>query len=273
MAIFSIVPATAQRLATGLLFVLIFSGIAHSATLYEQSLALLRQQTAGMSGGEYSFVVMGDNRGNDAVFRKALQKAAAIKPLFILHMGDISDAGSRAETTTFLETVRTTAPGIPMFVVFGNHEQRSVFEQLIAPLEYSIDIPELQTTLAIANNADYKFDVKRRDKLREVLKKGRKLKFVAMHIPPKTPRWHWHTFVEGSLPLLNLLDEQKPAMVFYGHIHLYDNDVIKGTPQIISGGAGAPLVPFGFPGTPAYHLVLVRVKDGRASHEMIRLQE
>lgn len=40
-----------------------------------------------------------------------------------------------------------------------------------------------------------------------------------------------------------------------------------------TAGAGAPLVTFGFPGEPVYHIVVVRVKNGTATTEMVKVKE
>ena len=62
-------------------------------------------------------------------------------------------------------------------------------------------------------------------------------------------------------------------LAFYFHIHIYDRDVIKGVPSIITAGAGAPLSVFGFSGEPVYHILVVRVKDGAVTTEMVKLNE
>ncbi len=94
-----------------------------------------------------------------------------------------------------------------------------------------------------------------------------------MHIPPKTQRWNWHTFSDGAEELENVLAENGVRMAFYFHVHLYDRDVIKGVPSIITAGAGAPLAVVGFPGEPVYHIVVVRVKNGTVTTEMVRVNE
>jgi len=38
-------------------------------------------------------------------------------------------------------------------------------------------------------------------------------------------------------------------------------------------GRGAPLLKFGFPGEPACHIVLVRVKNGAVTTEMVKVNE
>ena len=64
----------------------------------------------------------------------------------------------------------------------------------------------------------------------------------------------------------------KVAAAFYGHVHLYDRDVLDGVEQIITGGAGAPLITSGFPGSPLHHIIVVQVKDGAVSCRMIEVE-
>ena len=93
-----------------------------------------------------------------------------------------------------------------------------------------------------------------------------------MHVPPKTERWNWHTFSDGAAELENALAENGVKAAFYFHIHLYARDEIKGVPSIITAGAGAPLISFGFPGEPVYHIVVVRVKNGTVTTEMVKVE-
>jgi Icc protein len=62
-------------------------------------------------------------------------------------------------------------------------------------------------------------------------------------------------------------------VAFYFHVHLYAREEINGIPSIITAGAGAPLVSFGFPGEPVYHIVVVRVKNGTVTTEMVQVNE
>ena len=99
------------------------------------------------------------------------------------------------------------------------------------------------------------------------------LAFVAMHTPPRTERWNWHTFSEGAPELIRLLADEGVTMAFFSHVHQFDRDMIGGVPAIISGGSGAPLVGRErFPGEPVHHLVVVRVRKGIAIAEMVPVQ-
>lgn len=244
----------------------------HAGTLYDRSLQKMEKIAQKASPQGFTFVVLGDNRDNDAIFRKSLQLAATYTPLFILHEGDFSMNGSQKEVDHFLEMVQATVPDIPLFVVPGNHEQKMPFNEKIGPLNFIIDNATLGFKVVVLDNSDYVLKSSDLGYLENQLTAKRRFKFVAMHVPPATRRWNWHTFSEGAPALIALLAEKKVTAAFYGHIHLYDRDEIKGVPHIISGGAGAPLILFGFPGDPSYHIVVVRVKDGGVTYEMVKIK-
>ncbi len=83
----------------------------HAASLYERSLEKLQAGIERVSPADYTFVVLGDSRENDSVFKKTLALAKTYNPLFILHGGDYSNKGSDKETDNFLEMVNSIVPG------------------------------------------------------------------------------------------------------------------------------------------------------------------
>lgn len=244
-----------------------------AASLYERSLEKLQAGIEHVSLSDFTFVVLGDSRGNDSILKNALALAKSYQPLFILHGGDYSDHGSDKETDHFLELLNSNVPDMPLFVVIGNHEKRRVFEQKIGPSNFSIDSAKLKLKMIAVDNADYVLKPPELSYLRNQLATKRENTFVAMHVPPKTKRWSWHTFSDGATVLENTLAESGVKVAFYFHVHLYDRDEIKGVPSIISAGAGAPLVTVGFPGEPVYHIVVVRVKNDTVTTEMVKVKE
>jgi 3',5'-cyclic-AMP phosphodiesterase len=244
-----------------------------AASLYERSLARLQAGIEHASPADFSFVVLGDSRGNDAIFNKALALARSHNPLFILHGGDYSDHGSNQETDHFLTLVNGSVPDVPLFVVLGNHENREVFAEKIGPAHFSLDSARLNLRVIAVDNAGDALKTPERSYLVSELAAKRENTFVAMHVPPKTKSWNWHTFSEGAVELENALAEHGVKAAFYFHVHLYARDEIKGVLSIITAGAGAPLIRAGFPGEPVYHFVLVRVKNGAVTTEMVKVNE
>ncbi len=252
---------------------LLWTTNAHAANLYERSLEKLQVGIENVSPDDFTFLVLGDSRGNDGIFKKALTLAKTYNPLFILHGGDYSDKGSNKETDHFLSLVNSGVPDVPLFVVVGNHENRKVFAEKIGPFNFSLDSARLKLRVIAVDNANDALKIPELHYLRNQLATKRESTFVTMHIPPKTKRWNWHTFSDGATELENVLAENRIKVAFYFHIHLYDQDEIKGVPSIITAGAGAPLVSFGFSGEPVCHIVLVRVKNGTVTTEMVKIQE
>lgn len=252
---------------------LVWTADTHAASLYERSLEKFQAGIEHVSPADFAFVVLGDSRGNDSIFKKALALAETYNPLFILHGGDYSDNGSDKETDHFLALVNGIVPDVPLFVVMGNHENRKVFAEKIGPSNFSLDSARLKLRMIAVDNASYALKIPELDYLRSQLTAKRENTFVAMHIPPKTKRWNWHTFSDGAAELENVLAENGVKVAFYFHIHLYARDEIKGVPSIITAGAGAPLVRLSFPGEPVYHIVLVRVKNGTVTTEMVKVNE
>lgn len=245
----------------------------HAASLYERSLEKLQVGIEHASPADFTFVVLGDSRDNDSIFKKALALAKTYNPLFILHGGDYSKNGSDKETDSFLAIVNSIVPDAPFFVVIGNHENRKVFAEKIGPSNFSLDSARLKLSVIALDNASYALKNAELDYLKGQLASKRENTFVAMHVPPKTPRWNWHTFSTGATELENALAENGVKMAFYFHVHLYARDVINGVPSIISAGAGAPLINTGFPGEPVYHIAVVRVKKGTVTAEMVKVSE
>jgi Icc protein len=94
----------------------------HSSTLHEGSLKKLEANLKTASPDDFMFVVLGDSRDNDEVFKKILTEVAKLKPLFILHGGDTVNTGTEERFNHFLDIVGRAIPEIPLFVAMGNHE-------------------------------------------------------------------------------------------------------------------------------------------------------
>lgn len=252
---------------------LLWSVAAQAATLHERSLQKLQAAIERASPGDFTFVVLGDSRDNDAVFKKTLALARVYDPLFILHGGDYSNKGSDKETDTFLAILDAVVPEVPVFVVIGNHENKRVFGERIGPFNFALDSAKLNLRVIAIDNESYLLKDAELNYLKAQLAAKRQHTFVAMHIPPKTARWQRHTFSAGADELVDTLAAHRVSAAFYFHVHLYDRDVVKGVPSIIGAAAGAPLALMGFPGEPVYHIVVVRVKGDTVTTEMVKLKE
>jgi 3',5'-cyclic-AMP phosphodiesterase len=253
----------------------------YSSTLYERSLQKLERNLQTASPDDFMFVVMGDSRDNDEILKKILTAAEKLKPLFILHGGDTVFTGREKKFNHFLDIAESALPDTPIFVVIGNHEltnnvknphDKQIFQEKIGPLNYALDIKRLGMRIVALDNSLYELTPTQLQYLEEQLTSRRKYKFVIMHIPPETHRWqHSRCFTKGADKLKQIVAEKKVSAAFFSHLHLYAQDEVKGVKYIITGGAAAPLhinIPFG---EHSYHFIVVRVKDGTVSTEVIRI--
>ncbi|GFE58657.1 metallophosphoesterase [Geobacter sp. AOG1] len=247
-------------------------GMAASGTLHAASLASLEKRIAAANVDDWRFVFLGDSRGNDEKFKEALRRAAEFDPLFILHGGDIAEKGTAAELLHFMKVVHEVSGLPPLFIVRGNHETDvGLYEKIIGPLNFTLDSQRLGFRLVAVDNAGYALKEKELAYLATMLDQSRPIQVVSMHIPPLTDRWSKHSFTEGKNELVSLMADRKVRLGLFSHIHQFDNDVIKGIPCIVSGGAGASLTWFGYSGEAAYHIVVVEVKMGKVSYRVVRL--
>jgi hypothetical protein len=241
--------------------------------LYERSMALFLAAQSKANPQDYSFVVLGDSRDGDAVFRKTLKLAKTFHPLFILHGGDYSPRGGEVETANFLSIVKQTVPEIPLFVAMGNHESCSVFGREIGPVDFTVQSKRLGFAMVVVDDSSDVLRPAQLAYLHSRLSEAPAIRFVAMHVPPRTESWKWHTFSEGSEELKGILARDKVAVAFFSHVHLFATGTYGGVPAVITGGAGAPLVTNGFPGEAMHHFVLVHVKNGKVTFEKIPVRD
>jgi predicted phosphodiesterase len=253
----------------------------HSLTLHERSLQKLEKNLQTASPDDFIFVVLGDSRDNDELFHKILVEAAKLRPLFILHGGDIVNTGTENKFNHFLDSVESTIPDTPIFVVMGNHElthtmkgdqRKKLFQEKIGPLNYALDTKELGMKVVGLDNSLYELTPTQLKYLEEQMTTARKNKFVIMHAPPETQKWkHTHCFSKGAERLIQIMSEKKVTVAFFGHLHLFAQDEIKGVKYIITGGAATPLHTKVAFGEAVYHFIVVRVKNGKVSTEVIRI--
>lgn len=260
------VPVLLRQWALLLLLVPISARVCLGATLHERSAAQLKVAEQTASPADYSFVVLGDSRAGDQVFKKALKMARSFRPLFILHGGDYSERGGEEETRRFLSLVSWSVPDIPLFVVRGNHEKnQELFARLIGPLNFTVASERLGLTLVAVDNSENVLKATELAYLRSQLSAAAGTRFVAMHVPPQTERWNRHTFSQGANDLKRILAKERVQGAFFFHVHSYDRSEFGGVPAFISGGAGAQLSSLGFPGESVHHILVVRLTNGKAS--------
>ncbi|MCD6118918.1 metallophosphoesterase [bacterium] len=229
----------------------------------------------GLDGG-FTFIVIGDTREGDKVHLKLLKQAEAYEPLFILNTGDYVSNGYQKEYEHYAGLVQSLR--IPILNVVGNHDvakETAAFDRHIGLRNWYFDYGNCR--FISLDNATGGFSRETLDFARKYLHTD-KTCFVAFHKPPAYDRWKVHSMdSDGSGgrggEMMELIASSNVALVFLGHIHLYDEMEIGGVPYVISGGGGAGLYKkYGF-GKAEYGFVVVKVGPDGVSHEWIPLEK
>jgi hypothetical protein len=198
----------------------------------------------------YSFVVMGDNKGNHSVFEPLLRDIAQDKEIaFAIDDGDLVDGGAIGHYRCFLNQVRENLT-IPFLTAIGNHDldddgSSKNYQAIFGPTYYSFQVGQgYFIVLDAVSQAG--FDKTERGWLENELQKSQKSKarFVFMHVPVFDPRGETY---HKSLPdkdqqyLLDLFRRYKVTHLFASHLHGYFSGVHAGVPYTTTGGAGGRL--------------------------------
>ena len=99
-----------------LLFALIGTAFAVQDQQIQQKLTALEK-----INGKFTFVVLGDNRTGDDIYRKIVAQAMERKPDFIVNTGDmITQPGDKEQWAKFWEMSKPVTA--PYFLAVGNHD-------------------------------------------------------------------------------------------------------------------------------------------------------
>jgi hypothetical protein len=220
----------------------------------------------------YSFAVMGDNKGNRSVFEPLLRDIDQDKEIaFALDVGDLVRKGKVGLYRRFLSQVQGNL-AIPFLTVIGNHDLNNFgshknYQEIFGPTYYSFQVGK-SYFIVLDAITQAGFDKAERQWLEQELQKGRtaKARFVFMHVPPFEARggtYHKSLPAKDQKDLLDLFRRYKVTHLFASHLHGFFSGVQAGVPYTITGGAGGSLQgkdPEHF----FYHYVKVNVKNGKA---------
>jgi predicted phosphodiesterase len=228
----------------------------------------------------FTFVVLGDTRNKKKITSMVYEKAAADKPAFILHTGDIVRHGTAPE---FLENhialLERCTPGIPMFCVPGNHERGArrdfgVFKALYGDDKFSFQIGECRF---VGFNNSTRKRVTAEDLAYLDAELGRtpaRYKFVFMHIPPVFfedtfgGEGRRRGFRENADAMQAIFQKHGVTEVFMAHIHGYAVADIGGVRYTLTAGGGAPLSKGLAPEARAYNFVTLHVSPEGVRREV-----
>jgi 3',5'-cyclic AMP phosphodiesterase CpdA len=205
----------------------------------------------------WSFGVCGDSRDDrNGVFPRILAAVRDSDMEFLLHTGDLARPGGTKSWEAF--KVKAADFPKPLYVVIGNHElrggTREEFARFFGLPSSSYGFTHKDVRFIVLDNAGGALPdallvwLKRELAAHPKGKNGIARLVVAMHIPPQTDSIFPHGTKSGygdrSVNLLKILLRYKVDLVLCSHEHMQMVEDWSGIKVIVSGGAGAPLVPF-----------------------------
>lgn len=205
----------------------------------------------------WSFGVCGDSRDDrKGVFPRILSAVRDSDMELLLHTGDLERPGGTKSWEAF--QAKTADFRKPLYVVIGNHElgggTREEFARFFGLPSTSYGFTHKDVRFIVLDNAGGELPdallgwLKRELAAHPKGKNGIARLVVAMHYPPQTDSIFPHGTKSGygnqSVNLLKILQRHKVDLVLCSHEHLQMVEDWSGIKVIVSGGAGAPLVPF-----------------------------
>jgi len=205
----------------------------------------------------WSFGVCGDSRDDrHGILPRIMSEVGSSDMEFLLHTGDLARPGGTRSWKAFKN--KTANFRKPLHVVIGNHEIQGAtpddFARFFGLRSTSYAFTHNDARFIVVDNAGGTIPDSRLDWLGRELaahpkgKKGIARIVVAMHFPPQTDNIYPHGtksgYGERSVRLLKMLLRHKVDLVLCGHEHMHAVDDWSGIKVIVSGGAGAPLIPF-----------------------------
>ncbi len=211
--------------------------------------------------GKFTFVVLGDNRSGDDIYRKIVALVMDRRPDFIVNTGDvIKTPGNKQEWTRFWELSKPIT--VPYFLAVGNHDAHPKVPLSEKTYREEVDLPgnELYYSFVAGNSLFIVLDSFMHDQEKKIAgeqlkwlesllsNSQQKHKFVFLHHPLYTDLGKGHhtadsldKYPETRDRLEALLAKYRVTAVFAGHEHYYEKRMVDGFLHIITGGGGAPM--------------------------------
>jgi len=271
---------------------LIFLGTATALSAIAAQDQQLQQKLAALEKikGKFTFIVIGDNRSGDDIYRKIISQVVDRKPEFVINTGDmIAKPGHKEDWAKFWEMSKPIT--IAYFLTVGNHDAHPKVPFSEKTYKEQVDLPgnELYYSFNAGNSLFVVLDsfIDDQEKrisgeqlkwLEEVLTSSDKRhKFVFLHHPLFTEPGKGHhagdsldKYPQDRDRLEALFVRAKVEAVFAGHEHFYQRKTVDNITHVITGGGGAPMYlkdeEGGF-----YHFIAVTVDGDRVSAEVIDL--
>ena len=238
---------------------------------------LLFALSLGCHCARFSFVVMGDNREGDVVFKDLIKKVNKDKDVrFIVSTGDFTLRGTEAEYEKYWKMCR--ASKVKIYEAMGNHDIGffntgvKLFKEKYDETYYYFDRYGARF-IVIDNSRSKGLGRKQFTWLKDALDTTMP-KFVFMHKPIFDPTGTYPYYImtpkEDNESLNRLLVRAGVKYVFFGHIHGYGRAEKDGIVYILTAGGGAPLYLPAFGGG-YYHYVKVTVDGLKIYDKVVRI--
>lgn len=229
---------------------------------------VLTFQTAPAPGRPITFAIISDTQNNPEVAGKMAAHAWAQRPHFLLHPGDLVDAGGKKEQWTgqFFPSMKPLVERVAFFPVLGNHEQNAAHYYNYM----SLPDPEYHYTFVYGDAQFFMIDTNKQVGpdteqyqwlQRELGKSEARWKFACHHHPIYSSDendygnlWKTNKGTRGDTnarQLARLYDQYGIDIVWNGHIHSYERtwpvkdgkpaESGQGTIYMVTGGGGGPL--------------------------------
>jgi len=259
------------------LLFLLLSSLAFAASANQT--ALDRVHNSDHHQASFSFAVLGDNRGGDAVLEKIIRSINHDpKIAFSFNNGDIVTVGHEKMFARYLNIVKPAKA--PLLSIIGNHgaymnSSESNYHHYFGQSDFAFAYGNsyfivFDTAAKVVTHSQMQW-------IEKQLKIGKQYahRFVFTHVPLYDPRkgayakGHSLKHRKQAAALNDLFDRYHVTMIFASHIHFYYQGTWHETPFIITGGAGAPLKHY--KGHGFYHYVKVIVTGKDVQYKVIKI--
>lgn len=227
--------------------------------------------TPHLSDDNFKFVVFGESKGGQHVFKRVMGDINYRKPLFAISCGDMLEDSSKAGYDKFLKDIGNV--NVPFLTVPGSSELldggRLQYEDALGAAYYSFDYKN--SHFVVLDNGEGRISEEQFLWLENDLMLNKSLNtFVFMHLPafdPRPARKQPMNVGGQYLRLTRTFEKYNVSMVFSSGIHAYFKDVRGGISYIVTGGGGSELAS----SDAYYNYIIVEVAGDKVKDTVVKL--
>jgi len=219
----------------------------------------------------FKFMVFGESRGGENVFKRILGDINYRKPAFAISCGDMVEGPSSGAFKSFVKNIETIT--VPFLTVPGSSEvgegSRRNYEDIFGSTYYSFNYKN--THFIVLDNGDGRISEEQFVWLENNLMQNKAVNtFVFMHLPPFDPRPGRPQLMKiagQNMRLSSLFEKYNVSMVFTSGIHSYFKKEVNGVTYHITGGGGSELAST----DSFYNYIIVEVAGDKVKEKLIKL--